>query len=89
MAKAQESEPRLSQAYGIGTVIAVGVLGLLGYYIYQRCSPQGATNADKVTPAEVHPQNEETSSKWSNQILLSRITKWTRRVSLMTHTKQR
>ena len=36
VAKAQESEPKLSQAYGIGAVIAVGVLGLLGYYIYPK-----------------------------------------------------
>ena len=33
-AKTQESKPKLSQAYSIGAVIAVGVLGLLGYYIY-------------------------------------------------------
>ena len=45
--KDQESEPNLSQAYDIGAVIAVGVLGLCGYYIYQRGSP-GDNNA-KVT----------------------------------------
>ena len=48
-AKAEENEPKLSQAYSIGAVIAVGVLGLLGYYIYQRGSP-GDNNATKVTP---------------------------------------
>ena len=32
-AKAQENKTNLS--YGIGAVIAVGVLGLLGYYIYE------------------------------------------------------
>ena len=35
--KAQDSETKLtlSQACGIGAVIAVGVLGLLDYYVYQ------------------------------------------------------
>ena len=47
--KAKESEPKLSQAYGVGAVIAVGVLSLLGYYIYQRGSP-GDNNATKMTP---------------------------------------
>ena len=47
--KAQECEPNLSQAYGIGAVIALGVLGHLGYYIYQRGSP-GDNNATKATP---------------------------------------
>ena len=50
-AKDQESEPKLSHAYSIGVAIAVGVLGLLGYYIYQRNK-----DATKVTPAEVQPQ---------------------------------
>ena len=34
MDKAQNSEPKLSQAYGVGAVIAVGALGLIGYHIY-------------------------------------------------------
>ena len=33
VAKAQESEPKLS--YGVGAVISVVLLGLLGYYIYE------------------------------------------------------
>ena len=48
-AKAKESEPKLSQTYNIGAVLAVGVLGLLGYYIYQRGSPKGDNNDMKVT----------------------------------------
>ena len=43
-AKAKENETKLH--YGIGAVIAVGALGLLGYYIYQRGSP----GDNKVTP---------------------------------------
>ena len=50
VAKAQESEPRLTlnQADSAGAVIAVGVLGILGYYIYQ--SRTGDNNASKVNP---------------------------------------
>ena len=48
--KAKESKPKLS--YGIGAVIAVG---LLSYYIYQRGSPED-NNAAKVTPVEVQTQ---------------------------------
>ena len=35
--KLNKSKPKIS--YGIGAVITVGVLGLLGWYIYQRGSP--------------------------------------------------
>ena len=58
MAKTQESEPKLtsSQAYGIGAVIAVGVLDLLGYwgvrlsgYVYQSRKGDTSKDAIKVT----------------------------------------
>ena len=65
VAKAWDSKPKLtlSQGYGVGAVIAVGVLGLLGCYIYQRGSPskKGDNNADKVNPVrsvEVHTQKQ-------------------------------
>ena len=45
--KAKENKTKLS--YGVRAVMAVGALGLLGYYIYQRDSP-GDNNATKVTP---------------------------------------
>ena len=49
-AKDQESEPKLSQTYGVGVVIAVGAFGLLGYYIYQSLlSKKEDNNAAKVT----------------------------------------
>ena len=37
LGKAQKSERKLtsSQYYGAGTIVAIGVLGVLGYYIYQ------------------------------------------------------
>ena len=46
-ATAKENKPKLS--FGVGAIIAVGVLCLLGYYIYQRGSP-GDNNDVKVTP---------------------------------------
>ena len=50
-AKTQESEPKLtsSQAYGVGAVMAVVVLGLLGYYIYQSRKGDTSKDATKVT----------------------------------------
>ena len=64
-AKAQESEPKLtpSQAYGVGAVIAVGMFGLLGYYIYQ--SKKGDNNAIKVTPVRsVEVQTQKCANKF-------------------------
>ena len=52
-AKSKENEPNLS--YGIGDVIAVGKLGLLGYYIYQRGRPADKKDVT-VTPEEVQTQ---------------------------------
>ena len=61
---AQESKLNLSQAYSTGAVIAVGVLGLLGYYIYQRSSP-GNNNAAKVTPVRsVEIQTKKRAKKF-------------------------
>ena len=52
-AEVKESEPKL--IYGIGAIIALGLLGLLGYYIYQRGS-LGDNDTAKVTPVEVQTQ---------------------------------
>ena len=49
-AKTQESKPKLSQAYSTGAVIAVGVLGLLGYYIY------AGINSTGYHPPRANPQ---------------------------------
>ena len=34
------SEPKLSQYYGARTIVAIGVLGVLGYYVYQYKTPK-------------------------------------------------
>ena len=54
--EAQRSESNLS--YGVGGVIAAGVLRLLGYYIYQRGSP-GDNNDIKVTSVETRANKFE------------------------------
>ena len=54
--EAQNSESHLS--YGVEAGIAVGVLGLLGYYIYQRGIP-GDNNNAKVTPVETRTNKFE------------------------------
>ena len=55
--KAQKSEVLTSSTcYGIGAVLAVGVIGSLGYYLYQ--SKKGEINAIPNTPPpqQPHPQ---------------------------------
>ena len=64
---AQESKPKLNQAYSIGTVLAIGVLGLLGYYIYQRGSLRD-NNAVKVIPVEV--QAKKRANKFKPYLIL-------------------
>ena len=86
-AKAEESEPKLIQAYSIGAVMTVGVLGLLGYYIYQRSSPEADNDDVKVTPVRsVEVQTQRRANKLEME---QRIAKWTRKILLMTYTKQR
>ena len=66
-AKTRENEPKLtsSQAYGIGTVVAVEVLGLLGYYIYQYRKGDTLKDADKVTPIRsVEVQMQKCANKF-------------------------
>ena len=53
--KAQKSEVEpmltLSQCYGIGAVLAVGVIGGLGYYLYQ--AKKGEVNAiNNIVPSQ-------------------------------------
>ena len=46
--KAQKSESKQVLTYGIGAVLAVGVIGGLGYYLYQ--AKKGAVN--NVVPSQ-------------------------------------
>ena len=61
-----------SQCYAIGAVLAVRVIGGLGYYVYQ--AKEGEDNAvNNVVPSQ--QPIRLTSLKWSSCII-----KWTRRV---------
>ena len=50
--KAQKSKSKLSQYYGIGAVMAIRVLGTLGYYLYQSRYMTPVNQSD-VTPVHV------------------------------------
>ena len=64
--QAKENKPNLS--YGVGVVIAVGVLGLLGYYIYQRGSP-GDNNATNLTSCSICGSSDlKTSKQFQNRV---------------------
>ena len=54
---------RVNQYYGIGAVIALGVIGGLGYYIYQTKKveqPQGEAQQNNPKP---HPQMQAQTNK--------------------------
>ena len=59
----------VNQYYGIGAVIALGVIGGLGYYIYGSKKveqPQGKVQQNNSKP---HPQPKPTSLKWIKSFL--------------------
>ena len=68
-AKKREEQAKLeasgvNQYYGIGTVIALGVIGGLGYYIYQTKKveqPQGEAQQNNPKP---HPQMQAQTNKF-------------------------
>ena len=66
--EAHQSEPYLtsSQAYSVGAFMAVGVLDLLGYYIYQSSIPSKKNNnAVKVNPVpSVEVQTQKRANKF-------------------------
>ena len=66
---------RVRQYYGIGAVLAVGVIGGLGYYIYQTKKGSLQGHVILLSPNQALSL---TSSKWIKSIL--GLIKWTRRV---------
>ena len=46
----------LSQCYGIEAVLAVGVIGVLGYYLYQAKKGEVNVANNVVPPQHPHPQ---------------------------------
>ena len=61
--QAKLEKSRVNQYYGIGAVIAVGVIGGLGYYIYQTKKGQVSREVKDVSmpycPPKPHPQPDK------------------------------
>ena len=55
---------RVNQYYGIGAIIAVGVIGSLDYYIYR--SKKGPTIREVMMPVSQQPRPRLTSLRWIN-----------------------
>ena len=55
---------RVSQYYGIGAILALGVIGGLGYYIY-RSKKEEQPQQNNPHP-QMQPQMQPTSLRWIN-----------------------
>ena len=86
-AKKREEQAKLeksgvNQYYGIGAVIALGVIGGLGYYIYRTKKGEQPSNPQQNNP-KLHPQviaaQPQTNKFEMDQFILGLI-KWTKRV---------
>ena len=53
--KLEKTASRVNQYYGIGAVIALGVIGGLGYYIYRSKKGEQPSNSQQNNP-KAHPQ---------------------------------
>ena len=83
--QAQLEKTGVNQYYGIGAVIALGVIGSLGYYIYQTKKGEVPNRALQAPTPQNPPQKPRprrkhrlTSLRWIKSILYHK--KWTRRV---------
>ena len=58
--QAQLEKSRVNQYYGIGAVMALGVIGGLGYYIYQtKKGPMPREVTMPVSQQQPHPQTKK------------------------------
>ena len=57
--QAQLEKSGVNQYYGIGAVIALGVIGGLGYYIYQTKKGKVANNPPQQLRPQVQPQTNK------------------------------
>ena len=63
-AKLEKTASGVNQYYGIGAVIALGVIGGLGYYIYQtKKGEQPSSNPQQNNP-KPHPQVQLQTNKF-------------------------
>ena len=58
-AKSEGPNGGVSQYYGIGAVLAVGVIGGLGYYIYQSKNAQQPSHPQQNSPPKQPPQSNK------------------------------
>ena len=62
--QAQLENSRMNQYYGIGAVIAVGVIGGLGYYIYRNKKGQASREIKDVSMPHSPPKQPPQSNKF-------------------------
>ena len=62
-AKLEKTASRVNQYYGIGAVIALGVIGGLGYYIYRTKKGEQPLNPQQNN-SKPHPQAQPPSNKF-------------------------
>ena len=62
-AKLEKTASRVNQYYGIGAVIALGVIGGLGYYIYRTKKGEQPSNLQQNNP-KPHPQAQQKTNKF-------------------------
>ena len=58
-AQLEKTTSRVNQYYGIGAVIALGVIGGLGYYIYQSKKGPATTEVTMPVSQRSHPQTNK------------------------------
>ena len=64
----------VNQYYEIGAVIALGVIGGLGYYIYQ------SKKGEQPKQNKPHPQTQPQTNNFEMDQFILGLIKWTRRV---------
>ena len=62
--QAKLEKSRVNQHYGIGAVIALGVIGSLGYYIYQSKKGEQPSSNPKQNNPKPHPQAQVQTNKF-------------------------
>ena len=70
----EKTASRVNQYYGIGAVIALGVIGGLGYYIYrtkkgEQPSSNPQQNNPKPHPQAIATQPQTNSLRWIKSLL--------------------